>query len=211
MSQVHVTFPCSEQVIRALKVGDEALLSGVIVTSRDTGHKHIVENLIRASSVEEEDSSLHEILNRHLRGGAIYHCGPITHRSSDGRWVVVAAGPTTSSRLEAYTPEVIAHFGLRGIIGKGGMGDGTLSACREHGAAYFHTIGGAASLIASSVVEVLGVEKLREFGSPEAYWILQVAGLPSVVTVDSHGRSLHDELHATSGRSLRDLLPAKDP
>ena len=141
-----------------------------------------------------------------LKGGAIYHCGPVVRQDKEGRWHFVAAGPTTSIREEIYEPEVIAHFGLRGVIGKGGMGAGTLRACQEHGAVYFHAVGGAASLIADAVKEVVTVFKKDEFGVPEAFWVIRVEGFLVVVTMDSHGRSIHDEVEATSAAALRRLL-----
>jgi fumarate hydratase class I len=123
-----------------------------------------------------------------------------------GRWEFVAAGPTTSIREEVYEPEVIAHFGLRGVIGKGGMGPETLRACREHGAVYFHAVGGAASLIADTVKKVVTVYKKDEFGVPEAFWVIRVEGFPLVVTMDSHGRSVHDEVEAASKAALARLV-----
>jgi len=132
--------------------------------------------------------------------------GLLSAVSREGGWEFVAAGPTTSIREEVYEPEVIAHFGLRGVIGKGGMGPGTLRACREYGAAYFHAVGGAASLIADTVKEVLAVYKKDEFGVPEALWVIRAEGFPVVVTMDSHGRSIHDEVEQTSKAALERLL-----
>ena len=123
----------------------------------------------------------------------------------DGKYEFVAAGPTTSIREEPYTADVIAHFGVRGIIGKGGMSDKTLAACREHGAVYLHAIGGAATLIAESVKEVEDVHKL-DFGVPEAFWQIRVEKFPCVVTMDSHGRSLHDQVRDASEKKLAELL-----
>jgi fumarate hydratase class I len=104
-----------------------------------------------------------------------------------------------------YQPEVIEHFNLRGVIGKGGMGPNTLKACQEHGAVYFHAIGGAASLIAQSVKEVITVHKL-EFGVPEAMWVIRVEDFPVVVTMDSHGQSIHDKVEAASQEKLAKLI-----
>lgn len=218
-----LTIPIPEVTVRTLRVGDPVRLSGVIVTARDTAHKYMVETLIRSDSIPASERSLHEELKRVLNGGVIYHCGPVVqcippcpsgasppraggNEGGQEEWRFVAAGPTTSIREEPYEPDVIAHFGLRGVIGKGGMGPGTLRACREHGAVYFHAVGGAASLIASTVKQVLAVYKLEEFGTPEALWIIRVEGLPVVVTMDSHGGSIHDQVEAASKESLEQLL-----
>jgi fumarate hydratase class I len=125
-----------------------------------------------------------------------------------GRWRFVAAGPTTSIREEPYEADVIAHFGVRGVIGKGGMGPKTLAACRQHGAVYLHAVGGAATLIANSVKEVLAVFKREEFGVPEAFWVVRVEGFPAVVTMDAHGQSLHETMFAASAHKLAELIGA---
>jgi fumarate hydratase subunit beta len=214
MSTVDLSIPISEDGIRALHVGDTVRLSGVMVTGRDAAHKYMVENFIRpstgsgrgAAAVSESEQPLYEELQRLLRGGVIYHCGPVVRQDEEGRWHFVAAGPTTSIREEAYESEVIAHFGLRGVVGKGGMGAGTLRACRKHGAAYFHAIGGAASLIADTVKEVVAVHKKGEFGVPEAFWVIRVEGFPVVVTMDTHGQSVHDEVEAASAAAFKRLV-----
>ena len=128
---------------------------------------------------------------------------------AEGRWHFNAAGPTTSIREEPYEAYVIEHFGLRAVIGKGGMGPKTLAACQEHGAVYLHAVGGAATLIASSVKEVLTVFKREEFGVPEAFWVIRVEGFPAVVTMDSHGQSLHEKMLAASAPRLAALIDAQ--
>jgi fumarate hydratase subunit beta len=180
-----------------------------MVTGRDAAHKYMIENFIRTEAVPGSERLLYEELRRLLNGGVIYHCGPVVRQREDGPthgWEFVAAGPTTSIREEPYQADVIAHFGLRGVIGKGGMGPGTLRACREHGAVYFHAVGGAASLIADAVEEVVAVHKKEEFGVPEAFWVIRVAGFPVVVTMDSHGQSIHDEVAEASKRALERLV-----
>jgi len=201
-----LTIPISEKAIRALHVGDAVRLSGVMVTGRDAAHKYLIETFIRAEAVPESEQPLYDELRRLLNGGVIYHCGPVVRQDKGGRWHFVAAGPTTSIREEVYQPEVIAYFGLRGVIGKGGMGPGTLRACQEHGAAYFHAIGGAASLIADAVKEVVAVHKKDEFGVPEAFWVIRVEDFPVVVTMDTHGQSIHDEVEAASRDALEGLI-----
>ncbi|MBN1219160.1 MAG: fumarate hydratase C-terminal domain-containing protein [Anaerolineae bacterium] len=152
-----------------------------------------------------EEAEFYKELKQLLDGGVIYHCGPVVKKHDDGSWSFVAAGPTTSIREEVYQPEVIEHFNLRGVIGKGGMGPNTLKACQEHGAVYFHAIGGAASLIAQSVKEVPAVYKL-EFGVPEAMWVIRVEDFPVVVTMDSHGESIHQQIEAKSKEKLTELI-----
>ncbi len=136
----------------------------------------------------------------------IYHCGPVVSKDESGRWRFVAAGPTTSIREEPYEADVIAHFGVRAVIGKGGMGPKTLAAFKQYGAVYLHAVGGAATLIASSVKEVLTVYKKDELGVPEAFWVVRVEGFPAVITMDAHGQSLHETMAAASAQKLADLM-----
>ncbi len=199
-----LTTPISNDEIRALKAGDTVYLSGVIVTGRDAAHKFIIENYIR-HPVQPEEEKLYNELKQLLDGGVIYHCGPVVKEHKDGSWSFVAAGPTTSIREEVYQPEVIEHFNLKGVIGKGGMGPNTLKACQDHAAVYFHAIGGAATLIAQSVKEVITVHKL-EFGMPEAMWVIRVEDFPVVVTMDSHGESIHKTIESRSKEKLAELL-----
>jgi len=201
-----LTIPIADEEIRALKAGDSVNLTGVIVTGRDAAHKFMIEHFIR-NPVQPEEEALYQELKRLLDGGVIYHCGPVVRQEEDGSWTFVAAGPTTSIREEVYQPEVIVHFNLKGVIGKGGMGPNTLQACAEQPAVYFHAIGGAATLIAQSVKEVLDVHKL-EFGVPEAMWVIRVEKFPVVVTMDSHGNSIHDEVEARSKTRFEELLAA---
>ena len=211
MATCDLTIPISEDEIRALHVGDTVRLSGVMTTGRDAAHKYMIENFC-TGAVPESEQPLYEELQRLLNGGVIYHCGPVVRQlppsqgGAGGVWEFVAAGPTTSIREEVYEPEVIAHFGLRGVIGKGGMGPGTLRVCQERGAVYFHAIGGAASLIADAVKEVVTVHKKDEFGVPEAFWVIRVEDFPLIVTMDSHGRSIHDEVEALSREALGRLI-----
>lgn len=199
-----LTIPIPDEDIRALHVGDTVFLNGIVVTGRDAAHKFMIENYIR-QPVSADQAELYEELKGLLAGGVIYHCGPVVKKHDDGRWSFVAAGPTTSIREEVYQPEVIAHFNLKGVIGKGGMGPNTLKACQEQPAVYFHAIGGAASLIAQSVKEVVTVHKM-EFGVPEAMWVIRVEDFPVVVTMDSHGQSIHQQVETQSREKLNELL-----
>ncbi len=199
-----LTVPISEEQIRALKVGDQVLLSGIIYTGRDAAHKYMIENFIKGDCPDSE-KALYEELKQGLAGSVIYHCGPVVRKRDDGKYEFVAAGPTTSIREEPYQADVIEHFGLRAVIGKGGMRDKTLTGCKEHGAVYLHAIGGAATLIADTCEEVVDVFKL-DFGVPEAFWKIRVKDFPCVVTMDSHGESLHAKVQAESEGKLKKLL-----
>jgi fumarate hydratase subunit beta len=201
-----LTIPIEDAAIRELQVGDTVYLNGLVVTGRDAAHKFMIENFIR-QPVPEAQMPLYATLKELLEGGVIYHCGPVVKKHADGSYAFVAAGPTTSIREEVYQPEVIAHFNLKGVIGKGGMGPRTLQACREQPAVYFHAIGGAASLIAQSVKEVVAVHKL-EFGVPEAMWVIRVEEFPVVVTMDSHSQSIHERVADQSKAKLAELLAA---
>ncbi len=205
MATVRLTIPIAEEAVRTLHTGDTVYISGILVTGRDAAHKYMVEHFTRAPEIPAHERQWYEELRRTLSGGAIYHCGPVVRRVAGGGWEFVAAGPTTSMREEPYQAEVIAHFGLRGVIGKGGMGQNTLRACQEHGAAYFHAVGGAATLIANTVKEVLAVYKLEEFGVPEALWVIRVEDFPTVVTMDSHGQSIHEQVERLSRAVLERL------
>lgn len=199
-----LTIPIPDEDIRSLHVGDTVFLTGIIVTGRDAAHKFMIENYIR-QPVTPDQQELYQELKSLLDGGVIYHCGPVVKKHDDGSWSFVAAGPTTSIREEVYQPEVIAHFNLKGVIGKGGMGPNTLKACQDQPAVYFHAIGGAATLIAQAVKEVVTVHKM-EFGVPEAMWVIRVEDFPVVVTMDSHGQSIHEEIQAKSRDKLAELL-----
>ena len=189
---IELKLPVDEKSIRKLKVGDEVLLNGRLVTGRDAAHAWLVK--------ERPD-----FVRNLLKDTMIYHCGPVVKKTGDS-WEFVAAGPTTSIREEPYQGTVIQEYGLRGVIGKGGMGQGTLKALEENGAVYLHAIGGLATLIAESVVKVYTVLKLEEFGVPEAMWVIDVRNFPAVVTMDSHGGSLHDNIFIQSDKIRKKLL-----
>ena len=141
-----------------------------------------------------------------LHDKIVYHCGPVVIKDEQGNWKVVAAGPTTSIREEPYQGDIIKQFGLRAVIGKGGMGEKTLAACKEFGCVYFHAIGGAAQVLASNIKKVKDVHFMEKFGSPEAMWELEVVKFPVVVTMDSHGRSLHKEVLENSTKVFNQLV-----
>lgn len=174
-----ITLPVSAEDVRALRVGDEVLIRGRILTAREAGHRWLAahdEPTVRAWA----------------EGALVYHCGPVVARdAATGAWRFVAAGPSTSMREEPFEAEVLARYGLRGAIGKGGMGPRTLEALRAHGAVYLHVAGGLAVSLARHVKRVLGVHLLDELGVTEAIWHVEVEDLPAVVTMDAHGASLH--------------------
>ena len=190
---IELTTPISEEQIRGLKVGDEVGITGVIFTGRDEVHKYLYEGGEMPEGVSFE-------------GSVIYHCGPVVMKDDKGDWQVTAAGPTTSIREEPYQSDIMKKFGVRGVIGKGGMGPKTLGGCQENGSVYLHAIGGAAQVLAERIKKVRNVYFLDEFGSPEAIWELEVDKFPAVVTMDSHGRSLHAEVAEASQAVLEGNL-----
>ena len=196
MATHHLTIPISEEDIRALHVGDPVYLSGVMSTGRDAAHKYLVET----GGGDVKDL---------LRDSMIYHCGPVVKKEGDKYWFL-AAGPTTSIREEPYEAAVIEKYGVRGVIGKGGMGGKTLEACGRFGSVYLSAVGGLATTLARSVVEVLDVHKLEEFGVPEAMWVIRVEGFPAVVTMDAHGKSIHDEIADLSRANYEKLVRKKE-
>ena len=190
---ISLTTPISESAIRALKVGDEVAITGTLFTGRDAVHKYL-----------HEGGKLPPEVN--LKNGILYHCGPVVIKDEQGQWKCVAAGPTTSIREEPYQWQVIGNLSLRGVIGKGGMGERTLEACQRHGCVYLHAIGGAAQVLAEKIKRVRGVYMMEQFGAPEAIWEFEVEDFPAVVTMDSHGKSLHQEVLAASQAELVKLL-----
>lgn len=201
-----VSIPISDETIQDLEVGDPVLLSGIMVTGRDAAHKWMVETFIeKIKTPTPEDVQVYEAVKPLLAGGVIYHCGPVVAGLDTKEYKFVAAGPTTSTREEPYQGDVMRHFNIKGVIGKGGMGAKTLAACQEVPGVYFHAVGGAASLIAQSVEEALTVYKY-EMGVPEAMWVIRVKDFPVVVTMDAHGSSLHADVYTSSHAALEGLL-----
>jgi fumarate hydratase subunit beta len=188
-----LTLPCNEATIRALRVGEEALLTGRLITGRDAAHHWLM-------------GGFREEVAPYLDGSIIYHCGPVVRKNPDGSYTFVAAGPTTSAREEPYQAEVIGRYKMRGVIGKGGMFAKTRQGLIDHGAVYLHAVGGTAQSLARAVVRVERVFKLEEFGVPEAMWVIEVKDFPTVVTMDAQGGSLHDTVAAQSKATLDKLL-----
>ena len=182
--EVLLRTPLTKEQVLDLKVGDVVLVSGRVHTGRDAVHAHLMNN----------DAPVD------LRGSVIYHCGPVVMKEGDG-WKITAAGPTTSIREEPYQAEIIRRFGVRAVIGKGGMGGQTLSGLQESGSVYLNAIGGAAQFYARTIERVEGVS-LMEFGTPEAMWHLTVKDFPAIVTMDAHGNSLHKNIEEISAKEL---------
>ena len=202
----HITTPINDEAIRDLKVGDSVALTGMMVTGRDAAHKWMIETFIKKTRPPQgDDMQVYEELKKLLNGSVIYHCGPVVGGLDTGEYKFIAAGPTTSIREEPYQADVMKHFNVKGVIGKGGMGAKTLKGCQETPGVYFHAIGGAASFLAQTVTKVHGVFKM-EFGVPEAMWVIEVKEFPVVVTMDSHGGSQHAVVDEVSKKVLDGLL-----
>jgi fumarate hydratase class I len=185
--EIPLQSPISEEQVRSLKVGDGVLVSGRVFTGRDAVHAYLMKH---EPPVD-------------LRGSVLYHCGPVVAKEGSG-WTVTAAGPTTSIREEPYQAEILKRYGVRAVIGKGGMGPRTLAGLKESGAVYLNAIGGAAQFYARCIERVDGVS-LMEFGTPEAMWHLEVRDFPAIVTMDAHGNSLHKDIEDASGAILETL------
>jgi len=190
MAVLSIEAPFTAAKVKDLAAGDRVLVSGLVRTARDAVHRHL-----SGGGKCPVD----------LKDGAIYHCGPIMQKR-EASWIARAAGPTTSSRQDPYTPELIRRHRVRVIMGKGGMGEETRRCCAEQGCVYLQVAGGAAAYIAHCVTEVSGVHFLREFGPSEAMWELVVKDLPAVVAIDTRGRCLHRRVRGASRRALRALL-----
>jgi fumarate hydratase class I len=192
VTPVVLKLPLSEADVRGLKAGDVVLLNGRLVTGRDRIHKYL------GGKPRREEVPFD------LSGTVLYHCGPVIEKTEE-EFRVVAAGPTTSMRVEMYEPTVIREYRLRGIMGKGGMGEGTRRALKEDGCVYLHTIGGAAVYLARRIKKTAGVWKFEEFGPTEAMWLFEVEDFPAIVTMDSHGNDIHAQVEAASFRRFSEL------
>ena len=188
--EVRLETPLSEADIRSLKIGDIVFLDGTIYTSRDEAHMRALEFLEEKKDMPVDFS-----------GAALFHCGPIVQKDN-GNWELVAAGPTTSSRMNSLEPEFIEKLGVRAIIGKGGMSSDTVGAMKEFGCVYLAMTGGAAILAANGVKKVDGVFWL-DLGMPEALWIFEGENFgPLTVGIDSHGNSLYEDVQKKVDESL---------
>jgi len=182
MAVYRLKTPISEEDVRKLRVNDVLYITGTMVTARDAAHRRALE-LVKTGKKLPID----------LEGLAVFHCGPIV-RKEDEKWVVVAAGPTTSTRMEIFEDEFIKNFKVRVIIGKGGMGRRTAEAMKTYGAVYGAFTGGAAILAANAIKSVKKVEWF-DLGMPEALWVLEVENFgPLTVAIDAHGNNLFERI-----------------
>lgn len=183
MAVFRLKTPISEENVRELKVNDVLYITGTIVTARDEAHK-------KALEFHREGKKLPV----NFEGLAVFHCGPIVKKEDD-KWVVVAAGPTTSTRMDQFEDEFIKAFKVRVVIGKGGMGKRTTEAMQKYGAVYGAFTGGAGVLAAKAVKSVRTVEWLEELGMPEALWVFDVEEFgPLAVAIDSHGNNIFEDV-----------------
>lgn len=189
-----IRLPINKEDILKLHVGDYVLISGIVVTGRDRVHKYLSENKGKRIDFKYD-----------LNGLIIYHCGPVVEKTKDG-YKIISAGPTTSMRMEMYEDIIISRYGIRGVMGKGGMGDKTIKAMKRYGCVYFSTIGGAGTYLAERIEKVLDVWMLDEFGIVEAMWIFEVEDFPAIVTIDAYGKSLHEEIRVRSFKRFAGLI-----
>jgi fumarate hydratase class I len=180
--EVVLEAPISDEKVRSIRAGDVVVVNGPVHTGRDALHHYL----------------LHHDSPVDLRGQVLYHCGPVMIKDKAGQWQVTGAGPTTSMREEPYQADIIGRFGIRAVIGKGGMGAKTLKGLQQHGAVYLNAIGGAAQVYADCITGVDGVDLLEKLGVPEAMWHLRVNGFATICTMDSHGNSLHRDVDQAS-------------
>lgn len=196
-SAVRITTPLKKEDMQNLRIGDMVLISGRIVTGIDRIHKFLF---------KEKPSA--EDIPFNLNGSALYHCGPIINRTEEG-YRFIAGGPSTSARFGMYTPWLINEYGIKAVIGKGGMDNKTRDALTENGGIYLLAIS-AAVFIADRVKKVVDGWKAEVFGIPEAMWLLEVEDFPAIVTMDSHGNSLHKDIESISAENLRKLLDVEN-
>ncbi len=198
---IEIKSPLDKNNFFSLNNGDTVSITGRILTGRDAFHKFAFQNYIK----NEKFDSIYREIKKLLNNAFIYHCGPIMKKTDPG-WKFIAGGPTTSIREEPYQSEIIAHFNLSGVIGKGGMGEKTQEGLIKNKAVYLHATGGAASLIANRVKKVSKVFFLEEFGIPEAVWVLDVENFLCTVTMDAEGNSLHEKIKQKSCKQFDNII-----
>jgi fumarate hydratase subunit beta len=182
MTTYKLKTPISEEDVRKLKVNDTIYITGIMVTARDQAHRRALELAKKGEKIPID-----------LKGLAVFHCGPIVKKEGD-KWIAVAAGPTTSTRMDIFEDEFIKTFGVRVVVGKGGMGKRTTEAMQKHGAVYGAFTGGAAVLAARTIKNIRTVEWF-DLGIPEAMWVFEVEDFgPLTVSIDSHGNNLFEDI-----------------
>ncbi|WP_122872746.1 L(+)-tartrate dehydratase subunit beta [Campylobacter showae] len=197
MSKKILTTPIKAEDLADIKIGDVIYLSGHIVTCRDVPHRRVVE--------EGRELPLD------IRGGAILHAGPIIRKTGEKSFEMVSVGPTTSMRMEKFEREFIAKTGVRLIVGKGGMGEGTMSGCKEFGAIHCVFPAGCAVVAATQVEEIESAD-WTELGMPETLWKCRVKEFgPLIVSIDAHGNNLFEQnkvkFNEKKDAALAEILP----
>ncbi|MEB3807026.1 MAG: FumA C-terminus/TtdB family hydratase beta subunit [Desulfurococcales archaeon] len=200
----HLRTPLSDEDVEKLRIGDIVYVTGIMVTARDEAHKEILETIERGEKLPID-----------LKGLVLYHCGPVVRKKPDGSWEVVAAGPTTSMRMESVEAEFIEKTGVKMIVGKGGMGPRTAEAMKKHKAVYAVFTGGAGALAADRIKRVVDVYWLDKLGIPEAVWVFEVENFgPLIVTIDSTGKNYYEErlkkVRENAEKVIEELLSGKD-
>jgi fumarate hydratase subunit beta len=186
MKEIHLQTPLSTKDIKKLSIGDIVFLSGKLFTARDQAHKKMLELIKKGKKIPFSPKEM-----------VLYHAGPVVKKERN-KWVIVSAGPTTSIRMESSESKFLSLFGVKMIIGKGGMGKETLKALKKTGAVYVHFTGGAGALAAKSIKKVEKVYFLEELGIPEAIWILEIEKFgPLIVTMDAKGKSFYEKKKKT--------------
>ncbi|MBI5640393.1 MAG: fumarate hydratase C-terminal domain-containing protein [Nitrospirae bacterium] len=191
---VSLRTPLTTEDVLSLKAGDIVSISGSMVTGRDRVHKFLVEQRPPKEDIPFD-----------LAGTILYHCGPLMKKGQEG-YSAVSAGPTTSMRVEMYEADVIGRYKIKGVMGKGGMGERTRQALKENACVYFHAIGGAAVYLADRIKKTLGVWRLEEFGPTEAMWCFEVEDFPAIVTMDVHGNDMHKGIEDLSAQRFLELI-----
>ena len=182
MKKIQLKTPLSAKDIKKLSVGDMVYLSGKLFTARDHTHKKMLELNDKGKEIPFNPGEM-----------VLFHCGPVV-RKEKNKWIVVSAGPTTSARMESFESKFLSSFGVKMIIGKGGMGEKTLKALKKTNAVYTHFTGGAGALAAKAIKKIENVYFLKELGIPEAAWIFTVEELgPLIVTMDAKGNSFYEK------------------
>ncbi len=194
MSEIDLTIPLKDNIVRSLKLGDVVRLTGTIYTARDEAHLHALDALRTGNE-----------LPVNFTDSVVYHCGPIMKKIESNTWEVVAAGPTTSSRMNTLEPEFIEKFGIKAIIGKGGMSQATVDAMKKYGCVYLAFTGGAAILAANGIKKVSGVH-WYELGMPEALWILEAESFgPVIVAIDANGNSIYNKVDTDVKNNISEI------
>ena len=195
MAVYHLSAPLKEEDMRKLNVGDVVYLSGNIFTARDMAHFKI-RGLLEAG----------EPLPKDFNGAAVFHAGPVCLKNEDGSWRLNVIGPTTSIRMEPYA-DMVGKMGVKAVLGKGGMGDDTVAACKKYGYVYFQAAPGCAAKLAQGVERIVDVNWF-EMGMPEAVWHLEAKEFgPLVVGMDTQGNSIYANLKAAALKKIDELYP----